>query len=210
MRFSRSLASLFLLVGTASTASAQEAPAEAPAKARDTSAQADVRAHSVNLSPLGPLSGTYSVNYEHLFGGTHGLLVEGLYSNTTDKDTKSNSAGASVGYRWHWSDAQDSGFIGMTMAYETGTGTAKVTTNGESVSWDVDVTTLKLIPNIGRRWAWDSGFNITFRFGIGYAKYDVSTDSDEPGAKEATKLVDDLLTLLPVGVDGELSVGWIF
>ncbi|HUH04452.1 MAG TPA: hypothetical protein VML75_20795, partial [Kofleriaceae bacterium] len=64
--------------------------------------------------------------------------------------------------------------------------------------------------NIGKRWAWDSGLNVTLRVGAGYGNYGISTDSEDPDAQEAVALVDDLLTLIPIALDGELSVGYAF
>jgi hypothetical protein len=170
----------------------------------------DEGANSVNLSPLGVASGTYGLNYEHLLDGTHGFLVEGAYAKLGGDDASSTSTSGNVGYRWHWRGQQSSGFLGLTMGYGVGSGEATVTYEGETSTWDVDVTTFKLVPNIGKRWAWDFGLNITIRGGIGYAQYEVSTSSSSEAAQEAVKDVNDVLEWIPVGIDGELSVGWIF
>ncbi|MBU0553253.1 DUF3575 domain-containing protein [Myxococcota bacterium] len=178
----------------------QEKPQEAPEKA-----------NSVNLNPMGIATGNYNLNYERLFDGTHGVLLEGGLSMTDDGDTKSSSMGAGVGYRWHWRGKQNSGFLGVQGSYYAGTGEAKVSSGGnEMMKFDVDTTAVSVVPNIGKRWAWDFGLNITFRLGVGWASYSVSTDSKDPLAKDAVKLVQDLLELFPVALDGELSVGWIF
>lgn len=76
--------------------------------------------------------------------------------------------------------------------------------------FDVDTTVSSITANVGRRWAWDSGLNITFRIGAGKGNYDVTTESDDPDAQEAVKAVDDLLAFLPVAFDGELSLGYVF
>ena len=60
------------------------------------------------------------------------------------------------------------------------------------------------------RWVFGPGINITFRFGLGWAKYNITTDSTDPSAQEAVKLIDDLLTFFPIGIDGELSIGFCF
>jgi hypothetical protein len=176
-----------------------EVPPEAPV----------AKVNSVNASPLGMLVGSYSINYERMFG-PHGLLVEGSYASSSDGDTSSNSMGGVLGYRWHWNGTQNSWFTGVNLGFATGTGDAVVTSGGTSETFNVDTTAVTGTVNIGRRWAWDSGFNITFRIGAGYGNYDVTTDSDDPLAQDAVELVDDLLTILPVAFDGELSVGWVF
>lgn len=198
------LATLAALIALTSTAWAED---EVKASGID-------KPNSVNLSPLGALAGSYALNYERLFNGGHGLLIEGVYSSTEDDDTSSSSQGATIGYRWHWNGTQDSWFTGANLGYQIGTGDAVVeaTVNGQTTKekFDVDVKAFTATINIGRRWAWDSGFNVTFRVGAGYGNYDVSTDSDDPLAQDAVQLVDDLLTLIPVAVDGELSIGWDF
>lgn len=169
------------------------------------------KANSVNLSPLGLLVGSYALNYERLMNRRHGLLVEGVFTSATGDGTSSTGYGGVVGYRWHWSPSQDSGFAGLNVGYQVGTGTAQVEDgDGDKASFDVDTTALTVTANIGRRWAWDFGLNITLRAGLGYGKYDVSTDSDDELAQDAVELVDELLTLIPVAIDGELSIGWIF
>lgn len=187
------------------------AMAEEPPAVKDT---VNYKANSVNLSPLGALSGTYALNYERLFNGGHGLLVEGVYVNRSSEDTNSNSLGGAVGYRWHWNGTQDSWFTGLNIGYTSGTGDALVTStvNGETTEqkFDVDVKAFTTTVNIGRRWAWSSGLNVTFRVGAGYGSYNVSTDSDNELAQEAVQIVDDLLTILPIALDGELSIGWNF
>ena len=35
----------------------------------------------------------------------------------------------------------------------------------------------------GKRWAWDSGINITFRIGAGWAGYKVSSNSTDPNVQ---------------------------
>lgn len=184
-----------------------------PALAQDEGAPAAdggalTKSNSVNFSPLGLLVGSYALNYERLMNKRHGLLVEGVFSSTSGDGTSSTGYGGLVGYRWHWSPSQDSGFAGLNVGYQVGTGTAEVTDDtGDKYSFDVDTTALAVTANIGRRWAWDFGLNITLRAGVGYGRYDVSTDSDDDLAQEAVDLVNELLTLIPVAIDGELSIG---
>ena len=169
------------------------------------------RANSINVSPLGLLAGSYSANYERLFSGHHGLLLEGQYIRASDDDASSTHGGGGIGYRWHWRGRQNSGFLGATLAYTKGSGEGTVSITGsDDKTFDVDVSVLQLTGNIGKRWAWDSGLNITLRFGLGIGDYNVTTDSMDPDAEAAVKLVDDILTLFPVAFDGELSIGYTF
>lgn len=166
--------------------------------------------NSVNLSPLGLLSGSYGLNYERLIGGYHGVLVEGNFSHSSGDNASSNSVGGTVGYRFHWRGSQNSGFVGLNLGYFKGSGEGSITNNGMMKTFDVDTTVSSITANIGKRWAWDSGLNVTFRIGAGKGNYDVSTDSEDPDAQEVVKNVDDLLAFLPVAFDGELSLGYVF
>lgn len=179
--------------------------AEAPV-AKGPSDSARFKVHSVNLNPIGVLFGSYSVNYQHLFATQHALLVEGRFGYSNADDVEATSVGGTLGYRWMWSGEQDSGFVGVNFAYDNGT--AGTTVDG--TSYDVTLSQLSILPNIGRRWAWDGGFNITLRFGVGRAFRTLSTNSDSAEAKEAVQDVQDFLDKIPVALDTELSVGWVF
>lgn len=200
----------------ASAAYAQEPAPDAPdvEPAAEASDSALTKSNSVNLSPLGIAIGSYALNYEHMFDGGHGVLAEGLLSISSDDDASSTAYGGGVGYRWHWNGTQNSWFTGVNLSYLVGNGDATVerTSNGMTTreKFDVSLTEFAATANIGRRWAFDFGLNITFRVGAGYANRDVSTDSDDPLAQDAVQLMDDLLNFIPVALDGELSVGWVF
>ena len=180
------------------------------------------RENSFNLSPLGLLLGSYSLNYEHLSGGTHGLLIDGHIdrdsgtattadsSGTTTGTSRSTDYGIGAGYRWHWSGEQSSGFLGLMAGYTVGSGTSTLTSGNTTSRFDLTIRAPWVVANIGKRWQWDSGVNITFRIGGGWAKYTVTTTSTDPDAQTAVKFLQDILTLLPIAFDGELSVGYSF
>ncbi len=206
------LATVLLSLPVLTSTALAQAPAEPPTppllEVRQT---ALTKENSVNLSPLGILSGSYGLNYERLLNGYHGLIVEGNFSSFSDSDSSSSSFGGALGYRFHWRGNQNSGFLGLNVGYYNGTGTGSVSTNsGQERTFDVDTSVASITANIGKRWAWDSGLNITFRIGAGKGYYDITTDSDDPDAQKAVKAVDDLLTVFPIAFDGELSVGYIF
>jgi hypothetical protein len=143
-----------------------------------------------------------------LHNGTHGVLVETEYSNQASDDGKESSGFlGTVGYRWHWSNQQNSGFLGISISYTKGNSNAS-SNSGES--FKMDYSNISATLNIGKRWAWDTGFNITFRVGVGHGNYSFSTEDNSEEAQEATENLEKLLTLFPVAFEGELSVGWIF
>jgi len=174
--------------------------------------------NSINGSPLGVLFGSYSVNYERLVGGTNGFMIEGNFSRSTGTSTvngdstssKSSLYGGGVGYRWHWSGQQDSGFLGLMAGYSVGTGSGTVADAAGIQQFDLTIKAPWVVANIGRRWQWDNGINFTIRAGAGWAKYTVSSSSTDPNAQDAVKALQDLLTLIPIALDGELSLGYTF
>ena len=118
----------------------------------DVKTSAEDKKHSVNVSPLGILSGSYGVNYQHLLDGYHGFLVEGNFASSSSGDASSSSIGATVGYRLHWRENQNSGFVGLNLGYYSGKGEATV--NGMK-TFDVDTQVTSVTTNLGKRWAWD-------------------------------------------------------
>ena len=184
---------------------AEAAPAE-EAPAADVAEASGEKVHSINPDLFGLVNGSYRLNYVYLMDGTHGFLVEPTLEMNSSGNESYTSYGAIVGYRWHWDGGQDSGFLGVNIGYLTGTG---VSTQG-GTDYDLTVTSFEMVPNIGWRWAWDFGLNITFRAGIGYGNHSASTSSDDPAAQAGVEALDDLLSFLPVAVDGELSLGWNF
>lgn len=162
--------------------------------------------NSVNISPLGALVGNYALTYEHLFNGSHGLIVEGIGSRSANDDSSSLQFGGGVGYRWHWRGRQNSGFLGLMVSQGIGTGT--VTVNG--MDHDMSVKSTTITGNIGKRWMITEAFNVTFRIGAGYGHYSATSKDDTMDGKAAEKTLNDLLSFLPVGFDGELSVGYAF
>lgn len=205
------LGTILISIPLLASSAVAQVPSEASVEpVADVEKSGTSKENSVNLSPLGVLSGSYGLNYERLFGGYHGLLVEGNFSRSSGDDASSSSLGGTLGYRFHWRGKQDSGFLGINLGYHTGSGEGSIDNGAEVKTFDVDTTVSSITANIGRRWAWDSGLNITFRIGAGKGNYDVSTDSDDPDAQNVVEAVDDLLAFLPVAFDGELSVGYMF
>ena len=195
----------FLVPAIAAADPSPAAPPPAPPTSLELKANTEP-ANTVNLSPLGVLFGDYALTYEHLFAGHHGLIVEGIGSRATGDQGDSLQFGGGVGYRWHWRGRQNSGFLGVMAAQRFGAGS--VTENG--VTHEMTVQSTTITANIGKRWALTPAFNVTFRIGAGSGHYSATAKEDTMEAKQAEKLMNDILSFLPIGVDGELSVGYAF
>jgi hypothetical protein len=161
--------------------------------------------NTINLSPLGVLVGDYALTYERL-AGSHGLIVEGIGSRSAGDAGSSLSFGGGVGYRWHWRGRQNSGFLGLMVAQRFGTGS--VTEN--NMTHDMSVRSTTVTANIGKRWALTPAVNVTFRIGAGWGNHVATAKEDTMEAKQAEELMNDILSFLPIGFDGELSVGYAF
>jgi len=161
--------------------------------------------NSINASPLGVAFGNYALTYERLLGGQHGLVVEGIVTRSSGDDGDSTQFGGAAGYRWHWRGRQNSGFLGIMFAQ--GFGSGEVSVNG--MSHDMTVRSTTITGNVGKRWLFGP-INVTVRAGLGYGHYTAKAKEDTQEAKDAEKLMNDILAFLPIAIDGELSVGYTF
>lgn len=167
-------------------------------------------ANSINLSPLGLVAGNIALTYERLFGGTHGLIVEGVMSRSSNDDGDHLQFGGSVGYRWHWRGQQNSGFLGVTFTQTVGSGSVTSSVNGAQMTHDMSVRSTMITGNIGKRWMLTDAINITARLGLGWGNHVATAKEDTQEAKDAEELMNDILAFLPIGAEGELSVGYAF
>ena len=167
------------------------------------------RPKSINFSPFSAFAGSLSLNYAQLLDGYHGFLIEGalvdaIYEPTDPEEAKTTAEGFDilVGYRYHWSGGQDSSFWGVSAGHSRGTSSSD---DGSNISYRNTTLTL----NLGRRWAWESGFNITFRAGLGFGDYNFKSDGDTEERFDVT-VMNDLFEAFPIGFEGELSLGYCF
>ena len=165
--------------------------------------------NSINVSPLGVVVGNYALTYERLFAGSHGLIVEGIGSYSSNDDGDSTQFGGGVGYRWHWSGRQNSGFLGIMFAQSFGSGDVTIESGGVKMSHGMSVRSTTITGNIGKRWM-IGPVNLTIRLGLGWGHHVAKAEDDSQEAKDAEELMNDILAFLPIGVDGELSVGYTF
>lgn len=204
---SLTLASLLTL--TAGTAAAQ--PAAAPAPAVMQTAPAPEKDDSINVSPFGLLFGNLYVTYEKLFQGKHGLIVDVGFGRTSGDGGDESHGAAGVGYRWHWRGRQNSGFLGVMLHQTYGHG--EMTYNpgaADEMSYDMTVRSTMVTGNVGKRWMLGDSLNITLRLGLGWGHHVAEASEDTAEAREAEEDMNAILSLLPIGFDGELSLGYNF
>ena len=183
----------------------------AGAEVEEESPPERARFNAVNLGAIGPLSGTYSLNYSRSFDGYHGVIGEAVYidregtiSEEGEQEQFPKSGfGFLLGYRYAWEGGQDSPFTGVSFDYYQTEETRDGSPHNKYNSWS-------LTANIGRRWAWESGFNITLRFGLGYASREYEREGTGLTDQLADGFAEVIFSVIPIGFDGEISVGYSF
>jgi hypothetical protein len=151
-----------------------------------------------------------SFNYMRLLTNQQALLIEAefkspLKASKDPLDDPSTRFGFGVGYRHFFKKTQDSAFWGVHAKYQF----AKNVLMNDQLSNVEQVDQYTLTANIGRRWCWDTGFNLTIRFGLGYAKTIFHAKRDVKASEDAFRL-NQFASDFPIGVDGELSLGFVF
>ena len=95
------------------------------------------------------------VTFEHLFNGTHGLIVEGNVNLSSNRRRRRRrKCGGAVGYRWHWRGRQNSGFLGVMIAHGMGAGTVTESDGmAAAMKYPDDLASTSIsTANIGKRW----------------------------------------------------------
>ncbi len=165
--------------------------------------------HAINVCPIAPVFGVYAVNYEYLFNPKHGILIRGEYEDVpksyTDADIKSNGMAFSLNYRRHLAEKMNSYFLGVYSRYRIYEGCGIM----DNEKFDFTLPSFTVGLNGGRRWVWNSGFNIVASLGYGYSVDDrEATPTSESIESSLDQLEKDYDFISPFF--GELSVGYAF
>lgn len=160
--------------------------------------------NSISIYPLGIVFGNAAFNYEHLFHGKHGIMIQCSFPFFG----KTKGYTGALHYRHHYFSKQkhiglNSPFWGMFAYYEKSEAEIEDGYN----QYNLKINFMKAGINWGRKWIFNSGFNICFRIGYGIpfiAEFDWSpTEPDNVEAIEA-------LTKILGGIDGEFTIGYSF
>ncbi len=179
----------------------------------------DPRKNAIGLGPSISLVQGMSLSYERMLGEEHALNLSARHGFQSIADAIFMwKAGLMVGYRWHWSGGQDSGFVGVDLGAFTGEGTRFVLDDNSPDPGVAEVSTYQvaLIGSVGRRFAWDNGFNITLRVGAGVAAEWFTATAILVEQTALEKHIDDLNERSRdeftdwLAYDAELSIGYSF
>ena len=173
-----------------------------------------LRAHSVNLSPQGIVYGDYSLNYQWMFAPGHALLGEMTVTWSGPEAERSRGVGAQVGYRYLSNGTQNSWLFGAMLGYDLGATVAAVTSTSTAEgsitrSYDLPYTRWRVTGNFGRRWVFGPGLNATVRVGIGPGSRAYARGASAEANHQAA-VIENIVNLLPISLDSEVSLGWLF
>lgn len=184
------------------------------------------RRNAVNFRIPDAFLGSYFLNFEHLFGSSHGVVLEagyiGPYNSAWNfigsynaKWQVSQGYTLSAQYRFHLSDKLDSPFLGVFFKYGSVAGKilyaggSGVAFDSESGQPQIGFSTLYQIigVNIGHRFIFGPGITITVRLGFGsnLGTYKYST-SDFSRNTDAFRSTFNMI----LGFDAEISAGYAF
>ena len=165
--------------------------------------------HAINVCPIAPIFGFYSINYEYLISPKNGFVARFDYEDVpkayTDASIESSGIGFTLNYRRHLSGEMNSLFLGAYTRYRIYKGSGEL----ESEKIDLTLQSFSIGLNAGKRWAWDSGLNIVISLGYGF---DINNSETYPDDGSFDHIVDQFKQeyefMSPFY--GEFSIGYAF
>jgi hypothetical protein len=175
----------------------------------ESNEQEPLFSNSFNFCPFSAFFGLYSGNYEHLINQTHGIVLRFDYESISDKyqdnPVELSGYGFILNYRYHLAKAMESIFIGSYIRYRIydGTGTA------DDTNFDFKINEWSYGLNVGKRWVWDNGLNVTFALGYGFSNSTRETTPTNESIESTISAFEDEYTFFGPFL-GELSIGYAF
>jgi hypothetical protein len=162
--------------------------------------------NAIQTYPFGLFVGNIVLNYEKLINYRHGLFIQ-ANANISGNE----QSGLSLQYRYHYytklkHKGFNSPFWGPFFTINSLNMAVWEDDGYERVNYNAKVNSAIFGVNWGRRWVWNSGLNIVFRIGYGISNSNFEWSPTLPQNVEA---MERLITLVN-GIDGELSLGFVF
>lgn len=165
--------------------------------------------HALNVCPIAPVFGIYAINYEYLISPKNGIVARFEYEAVpkayTDANIESSGTAYTLNYRRHLKEGMNSLFIGAYTRYRKYKGDGEL----EAVKFDYTQSSYTFGLNGGKRWAWKSGFNITFSVGYGYSIDERKAVPSNDGIEDALDQMEEEYDFMSPFL-GELSIGYAF
>lgn len=164
---------------------------------------------AVNFCPGGVIFGVYAVNYEYLVNGHHGLIArfdyEDIPKSYTDADIESYGMSYMLSYRYHFRGEMASEHLSAFARYKEYTGEGTL----EGTGFDFNTPQLTFGLAGGKRWAWNSGFNLNVMFGYGFDSSDREITPHTQAIEDRMDEYEDTYEF-DGGFLGEISIGYAF
>jgi hypothetical protein len=165
--------------------------------------------HSISMCPVAVAFGIYSVNYEYLHQQKHGFVArfdyEAVPKTYTDANIESSGYAFLVNYRYHFSQQMQSFFVGAYGRYRQFDGNGVI----DNTPFNFKMPDVSFGLNAGKKWAWKSGFTMTFALGYGFSNEDWDSN---PNTSEVNDMIRDFRNDYDF-IDpfyGEFSIGYSF
>ena len=165
--------------------------------------------HAINVCHIAPVFGIYAVNYEYLISPKNGIVVRFEYEDIpktyTDASIESSGMAYTLNYRRHLSGEMNSLFLGAYTRYRNYKGNGEL----DSKKFDLTLQSYSIGLNAGKRWTWNSGFNIVFALGYGL-------DINNREANPTNNAIESILDQFEQEYEfmspfyGEFSIGYAF
>lgn len=170
------------------------------------------RGQSLSFGVVG--LGDYAVIYTHSVAGGFAVVGEAFAQYSTSENGGGTAGGGGqLGARWYTNGTQRSWFVGMMAGYDGGRTTAIAVGNSSGAvvrrTYVLPYTRWRVTANFGRRWVFGPGFALTARVGVGKGERSYSMGSDVAANGEAAAQ-ESLYNFLPISLDAEASIGWVF
>ena len=200
------LVGLTLMAWAVMPVAAQEAVRDA--RAGDVEVAASFN-NALNVCPIAPVFGVFSVNFERRLHPSYGVVVrfdyEAVPSTYSAADIEASGAAVMVNVRRHLSPSMASVFVGAYARHRVFSGSGVLGAN----AFDTRLSEQTIGLNIGKRWVWGSGFNVTFGLGLGVSTVGEETTPPSAPTAAAVDVFRDEYTFFNPHY-GELSIGFAF
>ncbi|MFB6317934.1 DUF3575 domain-containing protein [Saccharicrinis sp. FJH54] len=164
---------------------------------------------AINMCPGGIALGIYSANFEYLIKPKHGIVAridyEMIPKTYSDANLETSGMAFILNYRYHMCGGMNSFFVGSFYRYRSYQGNGTL----DAGSFDFKIPEITVGANLGKRWSWKSGFNITFALGYGYAMDWQKINNNVDGAVAAIDVFRNEYDFIN-GFLGEFSIGYAF
>jgi hypothetical protein len=165
--------------------------------------------HAINVCPIAPVFGIYAVNFEYLLSPQNGIVArfeyEAVPKTYTDANIESSGKAFTLNYRRHLKEGMNSMFVGAYGRFRKYKGDGEL----ESAKFDFTMSSYTFGLNTGKRWIWNSGFNIAFSVGYGYSFDSREAIPTNEGIESALNQLEDEYDFMSPLL-GELSIGYAF